>query len=281
MPDIAYVNGTFSPLADARVSVEDRGFQFGDGVYEVIAVYGGRPFLLDRHLRRLKTSLAAIDIPYDVEANPLEGLIAEMLRRSTYSNAVVYVQITRGAAPRSHIIPANLKPTVVLTIRPLVELPAEYRRRGAALMTAPDDRWGRCYVKAITLLPNILARNEAIRRGFDDALFVTREGEVRECTSANIFLIRSDAIVTPPRDESVLHGVTQDFLQDCARRLAFRMVEERFEVEALRSAEEVFMSSTSIEVLAVTRINEHVIGAGPGPKTLRLFDEFRSHSRSR
>ena len=146
-------------------------------------------------------------------------------------------------------------------------------------MTTPDDRWGRCYIKAITLLPNILARNEAIRRGFDDALFLAGDGEVRECTSANIFLIRGDSIVTPPRDESVLHGVTQDFLQDCAAGVGMQMVEERFDVAALRGAEEVFMSSTSIEVLGVTRIDEHVIGIGPGPKTRRLLDEFRSRSR--
>lgn len=280
MPDLAYVNGNFLPLAEATVSVEDRGFQFGDGVYEVIAVYSGRPFLLDRHMRRLQTSLAAINIPHDLLANPLEPIIAEGLRKSEYSDAIVYVQVTRGAAPRSHIIPPGLKPTVVITFRKLVPLPEEYRRRGAALMTARDDRWGRCYIKAITLLPNILARNEAMRRGFDDALFLTEAGEVRECTSANIFLIRGDAIITPPRDESVLHGVTQDFLLDCAGGVGMKMIEERFAVDALRSADEVFMSSTSVEVLAVTRVDDHPIGFEPGPKTRNLFAEFRARSRS-
>ncbi len=279
MPDIAYVNGIFSALTDAKVSIEDRGFQFGDGVYEVIAVYGGRSFLLDRHMRRLRTSAGAIGIPYDFDANPLDAVIAEGLRKSEYANALVYIQLTRGAAPRSHIIPPGLRPTVVLTFRPLPEVSAELRRRGAALMTAPDDRWGRCYIKAITLLPNILARNEAIRRGFDDALFVATDGEVRECTSANIFLIRGNSIITPPRDESVLHGVTQDFLLDCSAGIGMHMVEERFDVAALCGAEEVFMSSTSIEVLGVSRIDEHIIGPGPGPKTHKLFDEFRSRSR--
>jgi|CXWL01.1.fsa_nt_gi D-alanine transaminase len=280
MRDIAYVNGAFSALADAKVSIEDRGFQFGDGVYEVIAVYGGRPFLLDRHMRRLRTSAAAIGIPYDFDANPLDAVIAEGLRKSEYASALVYIQLTRGAAPRSHVIPAGLRPTVVLTFRPLPEVSAEYRERGAALMTAPDDRWGRCYIKAITLLPNILARNEAVRQGFDDALFVASDGEVRECTSANIFLVRGDSIVTPPRDESVLHGVTQDFLQECAVGVGMHMVEERFDVGTLRAAEEVFMSSTSIEVLGVSRVDEHVVASAPGSKTRRLFDEFRSRSRS-
>lgn len=280
MPDIAYVNGDFCPLSEARVSVEDRGFQFGDGVYEVIAVYNGRPFLLDRHMRRLQTSLSAIGIAYDVWANPLGPIIVEGIQKAEYSDAVVYVQITRGAGPRSHIIPPSLTPTVVLSFRKLMPLPEEYRQRGAALMTTPDDRWGRCYIKAITLLPNILARNEAIRRGFDDALFVARDGEVRECTSANIFLIRGDTIFTPPRDESVLHGVTQDFLHDCAQGVQMHVEEERFSVESLLQAEEVFMSSTSVEVLAVTRIDQHVIGPSPEPRTLKLFNEFRARSRS-
>lgn len=280
MPDIAYVNGTFAPLSEAAVSVEDRGFQFGDGVYEVVAVYGGRPFLIDRHMRRLQTSLDAIGIPFDVSARPLSPIIEDGLTKAGYNDAVVYIQITRGAAPRSHVIPPGLHPTVVLTFRKLVPLAEEYRRRGAALMTTPDDRWGRCYIKAITLLPNILARNEAVRSGFDDALFVAHDGEVRECTSANIFLVRGDAIVTPPRDESVLHGVTQDFLKDCAEHIGMRMVEERFSVADLIRAEEVCMSSTSIEVLAVTRIDQKTIGSGPGTKTLKLFHEFRTRSRS-
>ena len=279
MPDIAYVNGVFSALADAKVSVEDRGFQFGDGVYEVVAVYAGRPFLLDRHMRRLRTSASAIGIPYDFDANPLDEVITQGLRNSEYANALVYIHLTRGAAPRSHIIPPGLKPTTVVTFRPLPELPANLRARGAALMTLPDDRWGRCYIKAITLRPNILARNEAIDRGFEDALFVAADGEVRECTSANIFLVRGDSILTPPRDESVLHGVTQDFLRECASALGLRMVEERFNVEALCVADEAFMSSTSSEVLAVTRINDHRIGAAPGQKTLQLFREFRARSR--
>jgi len=279
MPDIACVNGVFSAIADAKVSIEDRGFQFGDGVYEVIAVYAGRPFLLDRHMRRLQNSAAAIGIPYDFDANPLDPVIAEGLQRSEYANALVYIQLTRGAAPRSHVIPAGLRPTVVLTFRPLPEISVEYRRRGAALMTAPDDRWGRCSIKAITLLPNVLARNEAVRQGFDDALFVAGNGEVRECTSANIFVICGDSIMTPPRDESVLHGVTQDFLQECAVGVGMHMEEKQFDVATLKAAGEVFMSSTSIEVLAVTRIDEQVIGPGPGPKTCKLFDEFRSRSR--
>lgn len=280
MPDIGYVNGVFSDLADAKVSVEDRGFQFGDGVYEVVAVYGGRPFLLDRHLRRLQTSCDAIRIPFSVAASRLPDVISEGMERSGYRDALAYIQLTRGAGPRSHVIPPNITPTVVLTFRRLPTISDALRAAGAALMTLPDNRWAHCYIKAITLLPNILARNEAISRGFEDAILVAKNGEVRECTSANIFLVRGGAVVTPPRDESVLHGVTQDFLRDCASRAGVPMVEEPFDVAALLRADEVFMSSTSLEVLGVTRINEHRIGTRPGPVTRRLFDEFRSSSRT-
>lgn len=279
MPDIGYVNGVFTPLAEAKVSVEDRGFQFGDAVYEVIAVYAGRPFLLDRHMRRLRASAAAIGIVYDFDAAPLDPIIHEGLRRCEYQDATVYIQLTRGAAARSHIVPAGIQPTLVMTIRPLHPISDSLRKRGAALLTVPDDRWGRCYVKAVTLLPNILARNEAVRRGFDDAVFVAADGRVRECTAANIFLVRGGDVLTPPRDGSILQGVTQDFLHECAAALGLRMVEETFDVSALCGAEEVFVSSTSYEVLGVARIDDYALAAAPGPKARLLFDEFRRRSR--
>jgi len=280
MPELACVNGVFSPIADARVSIEDRGFQFGDGVYEVIAAHNGVPFLLDRHMGRLRTSLDAINIPFDFSAAPLEPIILDGLRRCEFASALIYVQITRGAAPRSHIIPKGIRPTVVMTFKPLPEVPEDLRRRGAHLMTAPDTRWANCYVKAITLLPNVLARNDALSRGFDDAVFVSDSGEVRECTSANIFMVSGDTILTPPLTESILHGVTQGFLRECAAGLSLKMIEQSFNVESLRRADEAFMSSTATEVLAVTRLDGHPIGDGSvGQCTQRLHAEFRRRSR--
>jgi D-alanine transaminase len=281
MPELACVNGVFSSIADARVSIEDRGFQFGDGVYEVVAAYNRRPFLLDRHMRRLRTSLDAIALPYDFDASPLEPILLEGLRRSEFADALIYIQITRGAAPRSHVIPKGIRPTVVMTFKPLPAVPDDLRRRGAHLMTTPDTRWANCYVKAITLLPNILAKNGALHRGFDDAVFVSAAGEVRECTSANIFMVREDAVIIPPLTESILHGVTQGFLRECAAAVGLPMVEESFTADALRRADEVFISSTATEVLAVTRLDGQPIGDGTvGPRTQLLFNEFRTRSRS-
>jgi len=281
MPELAYVNGLFSPIAEAKVSIEDRGFQFGDGVYEVIAAYNRVPFLLDRHMRRLHTSLDAINVSYDFSAAPLEPVILDGLRRSQFVDALIYVQITRGAAPRTHVIPKGIRPTIVMTFKPLPEVPEDLRHRGAHLMTAFDTRWANCYVKAITLLPNILAKSDAISRGFDDAVFVTASGEVRECTSANIFMVRGDTVLIPPLTESILHGVTQGFLRECASGVSLKMIEEPFNVETLRRADEAFLSSTATEVLAVTRLDGHLIGDGSvGPCTQRLYAEFRRRSRA-
>ncbi len=281
MGELAYVNGVFGPIAEAKVSIEDRGFQFGDGIYEVIVAYDGRLFLVEQHLRRLRRSAAGIALDYDFEAGPLEPIIAEGLRRSELRDALIYIQITRGAAPRSHTIPAGLTPTVVMTFKPLPRLPDELRERGARVITMPDIRWANCYIKAITLLPNVLAKNEALRKGYDDAIFVTVEGEVRECTSANIFIVSGGSLLIPPRNESILHGVTQGYLIELACSIRLNVREEVIHLELLRRADEVFMSGTAAEVLAITSIDDRPVSHGRvGPITQRLYDEFLSRTRS-
>jgi len=281
MPEIAYVNGVFSDIDLARVSIEDRGFQFGDGVYEVVLAYGGRLFLLPEHMARLKRSLAAIHLDFDLDENALQPIIDEGLRRCGFRDAMVYIQITRGPAPRSHAIPDHSHPTLVMTFKPLAPLPEDFRRRGARLMTMRDTRWANCYVKAITLLPNVLAKSEAVRRGFDDAVFVAESGAVRECTSANIFIVHKGALIFPPRNHSVLHGITQGFLLRCAEDIGVDVEESAVQVEELYAADEVFMSSTTIEVLGVTSVDERPIADGAvGPLTRRLFDAFRKRSRA-
>lgn len=281
MIDLAWVNGKFSPIGEAQVSIEDRGFQFGDGVYEVIAAYAGRPFLLDRHLARFRKSAAAIRLSYDFDHRPLEPIIGEGLRRIGPRDVMVYVQLTRGAAPRSHVFPECVSPTLVLTFRDLPRLTVEQRHRGARIMTTPETRWAHCHIKAITLLPNILARNEAVSLGYDDAVFVTPEGLVRECTSANIFLVREGALFMPPRDESVLHGVTQGLILEIAESIGQPVCETTCNVELLRAADEVFVSSTSAEIWGVTAIDGRPVGTGNvGPVTRRLYDVFQDRVRS-
>ncbi len=169
---------------------------------------------------------------------------------------------------------------MVMTFKPLPLVPDELRRRGASVMTTPDIRWSRCFVKATTLLPNVLAKNAARARGYDDAIFIAASGEVRECTSANVFIVNADVVRFPPRTESVLHGVTQGFLTECAGAVGLAFREEAFDVEALRRADEVFMSGTAVEVLAITRIDHQPVGDGlVGPHVKRLFEEFKRRSR--
>jgi len=282
MPELAYVNGVFGPIAEATVSIEDRGFQFGDGVYEVIVAYDGRLFLLELHMRRLRRSAAAIMLDYDFDEDPLEPVIAEGLRRCGFLDALVYVQLTRGVAPRSHEIPENITPTVVMTFKPLPVVPDELRQRGARMMTTLDTRWANCYVKAIILLPNVIAKNEALRRGYDDAIFVTETGEVRECTAYNLFIAKGGKLTIPPRTESILHGVTQGLLLECAAAIGLKVNEEAFDIATLCAADEVFMSGTTVDALGITSVDDQPIGdSRVGPITRRLYEEFVKRSRAR
>ena len=275
MPELAYVNGTFGPIGEAMVSIEDRGFQFGDGVYEVIVAYAGRLFLLVPHMQRLRRSASAIGIDYDFDGQPLEPVIEEGFRRSGFRDAMVYIQLTRGVAPRIHVPPDGLRPTVVMTFKPLPLLPDGLRSRGARVITTPDTRWSKCYVKAVTLLPNVLAKCEAISRGFDDAIFIADNGEVRECTSSNVFIVRGGKLQFPPRNESILHGVTQGFLIDCADSIGLVVEEKAFDLDTMRTSDEVFMSGTTVEALGITTIDSRPVADGKvGPITQRLYVEF-------
>lgn len=281
MPEIAYVNGVFCPIHEAKVSIEDRGFQFGDSVYEVVFAYGGKLFELDAHLTRLRGSLDAIDLAYDFEAAGLVDAMREGVRRCEFSDVMVYLQITRGVAPRVHAIPEGLSPTVVMTFKAIPPIAAELQARGARLKTFPEVRWANCYIKATTLLPNVLAKSRAQRAGYDDAIFVTCEGEVRESTSANIYIVEGETVIFPRRNESVLHGVTQRFLSGCAEALGLRMEEGVIGLERLFAAAEVFISSTAVEVLAVTSVDDKAISTGKvGPVARGLHQEFRRRTRS-
>ena len=281
MPEIAYVNGVWGPVAEAKVSIEDRGFQFGDGIYEVIVAYDGRPFLLDRHIERFRHSAEGIQLHYDFAARPVEPIIREGLRRCGFPDVMIYIQITRGAAPRSHLPPVGMTPTVVMTFKPLPRLPESLRERGAKVMTVPETRWANCYIKAITLLPNTLAKTEAAEGGYDDAIFVTAEGEVRECTSSNVFIIHDGHLMFPPRNESVLHGITQSFIMECAEAVDMPIREQQVMLKDLRGADEVFLSSTLQEVLGITLIDGKPVGDGRvGPWTKKLYAEFVARSRN-
>lgn len=274
MPEIAYINGEFVPLERAFVHVEDRGFQFADAVYEVVRTYGGKPFALDEHLRRLFRSLAAIQLEPGLTAEQLRGIIEEGVRRGGFAESLIYLQISRGRAPRHRGFPAQPVPTVVLTVKELVPHP-EWRETGIKVITVPDLRWARCDVKSVALLANCLAYQAARQAGVNDAIFVTEQGVVTEATAANVFIIRRGTLVTPPNSPDLLPGITRDKLLRAAVAAGVPVAESEIHLADLLGAAEVFLSSTTAEVVPVVCVNGQNIGTGrPGPVTARIYAKF-------
>ncbi len=241
MPDVAYVNGRFCEPSDAVISIEDRGFQFADGVYEVVVAYRGRPFRLDQHFERLKRSLAGIDLPVDFDQLGLAKIVRQGIERCEFDPALAYLQITRGVQARSLVYQADIDPTVVATFKAKPEIDASQRESGVSVVTVEDFRWTRCQIKSISLLHAELAKNSALRDGFDDAIFISHDGEVREATAANVFIVRDGVLMTPPADSSVLQGVTRDYVIECATRSDISIRQETLTLADLESADEVFL----------------------------------------
>jgi len=256
------------------VHVEDRGFQFADAVYEVVRTYGGRPFAVDEHIHRLLHSLDAIQIRHDFTAQQLAGLIHEAVQRAGFAEAMVYLQITRGQARRHRGFPADAKPTLVLTVRGL-ESSATLRAEGVRVITVPDTRWSRCDIKSVALLANVLAYNAARQAGAHDAVFVESDGTVNEATAGNIFVVTGGVLRSPPKGPRILSGVTRDKLLQAAAAAGIAVTEERLQRDDLFSATEIFLSSTTAEVVPVIAVDGKAIGAGtPGPVAARVYEQF-------
>lgn len=270
MPDIACVNGRFGPLAEAVVSVEDRGFQFGDGVYEVIRTYRGRPFAIDEHLSRLERSAQALQLSLGYTKARWIALIEEGLRRSSLPETKIYLQITRGQAPRDHPFPAELSPTTVLTFRELHPLDLSVRQAGVQAILLEDIRWGRCDIKSVNLLANVLARQRAKEAGVFEAILL-RDGAVTEGSVSNVMVVQNGTILTAPEGPRILSGVTRAKVLELAKKEGIPVVETVVRREDLLGASEVFLTGTTVEVLPVVRVDGQAIGpAVPGPMTQLL-----------
>lgn len=276
MPEVAFVNGRFMPLAEAVVSVEDRGFQFADGVYEVVASYEGRPFAMEPHLRRLEHSLAALRIGLDIHAYGVEGLVREGIARSGFAETLVYIQITRGAAPRHHEFPAReTPPTVVMTVKELRRPASPLYQTGVKVVSSPDLRWKRCDIKSTSLLANILAKQQASEAGAFEALLVDGEGRVNEGSSTSAFCVRQGQIWTAPAGPHILPSITRGLLLDLARQCGIGVREAFCALEDYCRADEVFLAGTTTEAMPVVRIDDRQVADGkPGPVTGRLRQAF-------
>ena len=276
MPNVAFINGTFVPMAEAKVSIEDRGFQFGDGVYEVIRTYKGRPFELEAHLARLDRSATALDLKQPYSHDDWTRHILEGIRRAAYPEAKIYVQITRGVAPRDHAYSDDATPTVVMTVREFHPLDRSVQVAGVEAITTEDIRWGRCDIKSVNLLANVLARQQVKQAQVFEAILVN-EGLVTEGAVSNVMVVQGGTVVTAPQGPRILSGITRTVVLDLARSEGLP-VQERFVSQAdLYEADEVFLTGTTVEVLAVIRVDGKIIGDGrPGLIAQRLAARFTS-----
>ena len=274
MPEIAFVNGRFLPLADATVSVEDRGFQFGDGIYEVIRTYNGRPFELEAHLARLDRSAQALDLRQPYSRQEWTQIALDAIQRAAFPEAKIYIQITRGVAPRDHAYDDDLVPTVVMTVRELRPLSPSVRAAGVEAMTIEDIRWGRCDIKSVNLLANVLARQQAKHAQVFEAILI-KDGQVTEGAVSNVMLVRDGTVITAPEGALILSGVTRAVILQIARQEGLHVREQYCSQADLHAATEVFLTGTTVEVLGVVRIDGNPIGDGkPGPVTQRLATRF-------
>ncbi len=270
MPDIAFINGRFLPWQEATVSIDDRGFQFGDAVYEVIRTYRGAPFEVGAHLARLERSAYELSFPQPYARAQWIQWIQHGLSLAGYQDAKIYIQITRGVAPREHRFPSEGRPTVVMTIREFHPLAPEIRHTGVIVCTREDLRWGRCDIKSVNLLPNVLAREEARRAGVFETILI-RDGLVMEGALSNVMAVQNDVILTAPEGPRILSGVTRAVVLELAKKDAIAIEERFIPVDVLYSANEVFLTGTTLEVLGVVGIDGKIIGSGrPGPITKML-----------
>lgn len=283
MGRIAYVNGRYLAQSDAVVHVEDRGFQFADGVYEVWAVLGGRLADLEGHMARLERSLGELSIPMPRSRPALLAILREVVRRNRVTDGIVYLQVTRGTAPRDHAFPApDTPPTVVVTAKSLdMEKLEAGARNGVAVVTRPDQRWGRCDIKTVGLLPNALAKQSAKAAGAYEAWLVDAEGRVTEGASTNAWIVdAAGRLRTRDTEANILRGITRANLIERARELQMPVDERPFTVAEAKAAKEAFLTAASAFVTPVVRIDGSAIGDGrPGPVTLRLRALYLDHAR--
>jgi D-alanine transaminase len=280
MSRVAYVAGQYLLQRQAAVHIEDRGFQFADGVYEVIAVRGGR--LLDEapHLARLHRSLAELRIAPPMGDGALQTVLREVVRRNGVVNGIVYLQVTRGAAPRDHAFPKRARPTLVVTARRSRPSDPRLAQHGVAVVTIPDLRWQRCDIKSVALVANVLGKQQAREAGAYEAWQVDGDGRVTEGTSTNAWIVTADGtVVTRAADHAILNGVTRLAVLDIIARGGYRLAERPFTVAEAKAAREAFLTSTTADLLPVVTIDGAPVGEGrPGPLAQKLRAAYLAHA---
>ena len=281
MSRIAYVNGSYLPQRAACVNIEDRGYQFGDGIYEVIHVHEGRFVDAGPHLARFERSMREIALTPPMGRAALMAVLGEVLRRNRVREGIVYMQVTRGVARRDHRFPrAGLKPGFVVTAKHGAAFPRDIETWGCSAITLPDQRWGRCDIKSVNLLPNVLARQKAAEAGAYEAILVDESGRITEGAATNVWIVdREGKLRTRHLDEHILPGCTRGALMALLGEETVEFSEQGFTEAELREAGEIFLTSATSFVKPVTRLDGKPVGkGGPGPVTRRLFALFARHA---
>jgi D-alanine transaminase len=277
--NLCFLNGEFMPLAEARVPVLDRGFIFGDGIYDVAPVYGRRVFRFDEHLARLQRSLSKLRIPNPASREEWLQRCRTLIAARPEEDQVVYIQVTRGVAPRDHVMPEGITPTVFMMSNPMKPASAEQRHAGVRCITARDFRWERGDIKSTSLLGNVLARQMSADHGALETIMF-RDGFLTEAAACNVWIVHEGALLGPPRSDHVLEGIRvelfRELCEDCGIAYNLRPVSEA----DVMAADEVLLSSATKEILPVTRIDDHSVGHGagrgkPGPVYARLYEAYQ------
>lgn len=279
--DPVYLNGQFLPLAAAGISPLDRGFLYGDGVYEVIPVYSRRAFRIDEHLKRLQATLDGIKLTNPLAVDAWKEVIFKLIASAPWDDQSIYLQVTRGADDkRDHAFPpATVTPTAFAFASPLVTTPAELRAKGVAAITVPDLRWSRCDLKVISLLANVLARQQAVEEGCTEALLL-RDGLLKEGAASNIFVVKDGILLAPPKTQLMLPGITYDVILELAAQHGQALEVREISETELRAADEVWMTSSTKEILAITTLDGQPVGQGknagrPGPYGEQMWQWYQ------
>ena len=279
---MVYLNGEFIPMDQARVSPMDRGFLFGDGIYEVIPVYQRKLFEWPAHLARLKHSLSACRIPNPLDDQAWLTLLTELVAHHPWNDQFIYLQITRGLQqPRDHLPAKNLIPTVFVYTNPLKPLSDTLLSQGIKVVSLPDTRWQRCDIKAITLLANVMAKLEAEAAGVDDAILIRPDGFVSEGTASNLVMVKNGQLITPPLSAHILPGITRQVIEKLAHQHQIEFIERDIHQTELEHADELWLASSTKEALPICQLNHQPVGQGqPGNLWLSMREFYQAYKQS-
>lgn len=277
-----YLNGEFKPMSESQISTQDRGFLFGDGVYEVIPVYQRTLFCFEEHLQRLKNSLQATGILNPHTDDEWRQLLQTLVKMHDWPDQYLYLQVTRGIQMQRDHLPADcLQPTVYAYTNPLNPVADSIIENGIKVITLEDIRWLRCDIKAITLLPNVMMKQAAKQHGVDDAILMTREGYVAEGTASNAFIVKDNTLITPPKSQQILPGITRMVIESLAKTYPITLHERQIQQSELETADEIWLTSSTKEALPVTQLNGKEVGTGkPGAVWQTMRHIFQQHKQA-